>query len=116
MPNVSGNPNFSRGERTFQRYFNTGVFSAPPQDVKGNAGTGIVRGPGINNWDLSFSKTFRPKERLGIEFRGDLLNAFNHAQWTEIDTEFTDSPSSTFGWVTNARDGRIVQLGLRVTF
>ncbi|HEU0139005.1 MAG TPA: TonB-dependent receptor, partial [Bryobacteraceae bacterium] len=116
MPNLNGNPNLSRSERRFHRYFNTSVFSAPEQDTKGNAGTGIVRGPGINNWDLSFSKTFRPKERLGVEFRGDLLNAFNHAQWGGVDTDFTDSPSSTFGWVTWAREGRIVQLGLRVTF
>jgi hypothetical protein len=116
MPNVNGDPNLPRGERTFQRYFNSSAFSAPPQDVKGNAGTGIVRGPGINNWDLSFSKTFRPKERVGVEFRGDLLNAFNHAQWSSIDTGFTDDPEGTFGFIDGSRPGRIVQLGLRVTF
>jgi hypothetical protein len=116
MPNVNGNPNLAGGDRTFGRYFNTSAFSAPDQDVKGNAGTGIVRGPGLNNWDLSFSKTFKPVERFGVEFRSDLLNAFNHAQWSSIDTNFTDSPSSTFGWVTNSHEGRIVQMGLRLTF
>ncbi|MGE5646046.1 MAG: carboxypeptidase regulatory-like domain-containing protein [Acidobacteriota bacterium] len=116
MVNVSGNPNLSRGDRSFSRYFDTSVFSAPAQDVKGNAGRGIVRGPGVNNWDISLSKTFRPVERLGIEFRGDLLNAFNHTQWAGVDTTYTDSSESTFGWVTWAREGRIVQLGLRMTF
>lgn len=116
FPNVVANPNLPRGQRTFGHYFDTAAFTAPPQDVKGNAGVGIVRAPGINNWDLSFSKTFKPLERFGIEFRGDLLNAFNHPQWSSIDTDFTDSPDSTFGWVTGAREGRIVQLGLRMSF
>ena len=38
MPNVSGNANLSRGERSFYRWFNTDAFTAPPQDVKGTAG------------------------------------------------------------------------------
>lgn len=86
MPNVSGNPNLPRGERTPGRFFNTAVFSAPPQDVKGNAGVGILRGPGINNWDISFGKTFEARERLKFEFRAELFNAFNHSQWASIDT------------------------------
>jgi Carboxypeptidase regulatory-like domain len=96
-PNVSANPNLSGGEQTFTRYFNTGVFSAPPQDVKGNAGEGIVRGPGINNWDISLSKNFRPAEKFNIEFRAEFFNAFNHTQWRYVDTRFNDSPTSTFG-------------------
>jgi hypothetical protein len=116
MPNVSADPNLPRGDRSFYRYFNIGAFSAPPQDVKGTAGRGIVRGPGINNWDISLSKVFRPVERLRIEFRGDLLNAFNHTQWGGVDTTFNDAEGSTFGWITWAREPRIVQLGLRVLF
>jgi len=46
MPNVSGDAYLSRGERSTTRYFNTSVFSTPPQDVKGNAGIGaaMIRG------------------------------------------------------------------------
>jgi len=116
MPNVSGNPNLPRGERTPGRFFNTAVFSAPPQDVKGNAGVGILRGPGINNWDISFGKTFEARERLKFEFRAELFNAFNHSQWASIDTWYTDSSTSRFGQVTSAREPRIVQLGLRILF
>jgi hypothetical protein len=116
MPNISGDPNLPRGERTPFRYFDTSAFSAPPQDVKGNAGPGIVRGPGVNNWDISFAKVFRITERFSTEFRGDLFNAFNHTQWRNIDTNFSTEPGNTFGQVTEAREARIVQLGLKFSF
>ncbi len=106
----------SRGDRTFQHYFNTALFSAPPDDVKGNAGLGIIRGPGVNNWDLSLSKTFRPLEKLRVEFRADMLNAFNHIQWSGVNTTFDDATGNTFGWITGARDGRYVQFLLRIAF
>jgi hypothetical protein len=116
MPLISGNPNLPGGDRTFSRWFDTSVFSAPPQDVKGNAGPGIVRGPGLNNFDISLSKDFRPLERLTLQFRGDLLNALNHTQWSGVNTTFSDSAGTRFGWITGAREGRVVQLGLRVSF
>ena len=112
----SGDPNLPRGDRTFERYFNTGLFSAPPNNVKGNAGLGIVRAPGVNNWDLALSKTFRPLEKLKVEFRGDMLNAFNHVQWSGVNSTFSDAKNNTFGWITGARDGRFVQLLLRLAF
>jgi hypothetical protein len=115
-PNLSGKPNLPDSERTVTRYFNIGAFSAPPQDVKGNAGEGIVRGPGINNWDISLVKNFRATERFNIEFRAEMFNAFNHTQWRYVDTDYNDSPTSTFGWLTGAREPRIVQFGLRLSF
>jgi hypothetical protein len=116
MPNISGNPNLPRGERTPERYFNTSLFSAPLQDVKGTAGVGIIRGPGLNNWDLSFGKTFQHSERLKVQFRAELFNAFNHSQWSGLETEYSDSPDSSFGQITSAREPRVVQLGLRIMF
>jgi len=115
-PNLSDNPNLSRGERTVTRYFNTTLFSAPPQDVKGNAGQGILRGPGLNNWDISLSKNFRPAEKFNVQFRAEFFNAFNHTQWRYVDTTYNDSPTSTFGWLTGAREPRIMQFGLRISF
>lgn len=116
VPNVSRNPNLPSGDRSFYRYFDTSAFSAPPQDVKGNAGVGIIRGPGINNWDASFAKVFNIKERGKAEFRGDLFNFFNHTQWSGVNRDFNTSQGNTFGWVTGAREPRVVQLGLRLWF
>lgn len=36
----------------------------------------------INNWDLNLSKQFAITERVKLDFRGLLLNAFNHPQYT----------------------------------
>jgi hypothetical protein len=118
IANVSGNPNLSHGERGFYRLFNTQAFSAPPQDVKGNAGFGIVRGPGLNNWDISLAKTFGIYERLKAQFRADFFNMFNHVQWRAGGSTFTynDAANSTFGFATGAREPRIIQLGLRFTY
>jgi hypothetical protein len=117
MVNIaSGNPNLPRGERTFQRYFRSELFSAPENGVKGNAGLGIVRAPGVNNWDLGLAKTFRATERVRAELRVDLNNAFNHTQWSNVNADFSDETGNTFGWITGARDGRYTQFLLRVTF
>jgi hypothetical protein len=115
-PNLIGDPNLPRGQRTFLRYFNTSAFADPGDDRKGNAGPGIVRGPGINNWDISLAKVFRLSERVNLEFRGDMYNAFNHAQWDEIDTDFSTSGDSQFGRITGAREPRVAQLSLKISF
>jgi hypothetical protein len=113
MPNVIGDPN--DGPRTTLEFFNTSAFSDPGQDVKGNARPGVVRGPGLNNLDLSFGKTFAILNTK-LLFRADMYNALNHAQWREIDTDFSTETGSTFGRVTEAREGRIVQLSLKLSF
>ena len=100
----------------FQHYFNTGAFYAPPDDAKGNAGLGIIRAPGVNNWGLTLGKTFRVTEKVRTEFRCDMLNAFNHTQWSSVDSYFNDAQGSTSGWITGARDPRFVQFLLRVPF
>jgi hypothetical protein len=114
MPNVAGDPN--KGPKTTLEYFDTSAFSDPGQDVKGNARPGIVRGPGINNLDLSLGKAFRAGRGVNVLFRADLYNALNHAQWRYLDTDFSTGEGSTFGRVTEAREGRIVQLSLKLAF
>ena len=47
-----------------------------------NGGRNTIRMPGINNFDLSLGKKFNFSESKYFEFRADLSNAFNHAQYT----------------------------------
>jgi len=56
--NVIGDAQLSRGERTFYRNFNTAAFAVPAVGTFGNAGVGILRGPGINKWDMAASRRF----------------------------------------------------------
>jgi hypothetical protein len=54
------------------------------------AGTGALANGGrnslptrpIDNFDMSFAKTFTMMETRQLEFRGDFSNIFNHAQYT----------------------------------
>jgi outer membrane receptor protein involved in Fe transport len=109
-PNVTGALSTAR---QLGNWFSTSTFSLPALGSLGNAGRSIIPGPGINNWDFSFSKRTEIREHIALQFRGEFFNFFNHAQWSGVGTTFA---SGTFGQVTSARDPRIGQLGLRLLF
>jgi len=46
-----------------------------------NAGRNTLQLPGINNFDFSVFKNFAIKEQMKLQFRVDMFNAFNHAQY-----------------------------------
>ena len=69
-PMLIGQPQLSHGDRTFDRFFNTAAFGRPPQGYYGDAPISPVRGPGINNWDLTLMKQFRLwSEASSLQFR-----------------------------------------------
>lgn len=78
----------------------------------------FIRGPGINNWDISVTKTTHITESKSIEFRAESFNTFNHVQFETVgDSGF----SSTFGQVTQDRlpgfgGPRLLQFGLKFYF
>ena len=47
----------------------------------GNMGRNSLRGPGINNWDISILKNFKVTESKSLQFQSNLFNAFNHVQF-----------------------------------
>ena len=80
----------------------------------GNAGRNLFHGPGINNSDLSFYKDTQITEKLKLQLRADLFNAFNHAQFSNPSGNVA---SSLFGRVTTTRiPARISQLSASFTF
>jgi hypothetical protein len=96
-------------------YFNPNAFDCAnvPTFSFGNSGRNILRGPGLNNFDLSVGRTFKIGETKSIEFRSEFFNAFNHAQFFNPDH---GGGSGTFGQITQARDPRIMQFGLKFYF
>jgi hypothetical protein len=84
-----------------------------PLGTIGNAPRAICCGPGIYNTDMSFSKSTPFGERLSMEFRGELFNIWNHAQFTSVDGNIGDT---TFGQVLHVRDPRLVQFALKFRF
>ncbi len=94
-------------------WFSTSSFGLPALGTFGNSGRNILVGPGIHNWDLTFSKRTELAENVALQFRAEFFNIFNHTQWSGVGATLG---SGTFGQVTGARDPRITQLGLRLTF
>lgn len=113
-PNLIGN--VSR-PKTLARWFDTSVFALPPVGTFGNSPNGVVRGPGVTNWDFAVYRQLRiPNpytENLQAQIRAQFFNIFNHTQPSGVDATFG---SSTFGRVTSARDPRIVQFGIELSF
>lgn len=101
------------GPKTVAEWFNTAAFAAPAAGYFGNAGTGIITGPGLINFDMAFYKSFKVTERATVDFRSELFNIFNHTNFAGISTGYG---SGNFGQVTSARDPRIVEFALRVHF
>ncbi|HXY00084.1 MAG TPA: hypothetical protein VEI54_04130, partial [Candidatus Limnocylindrales bacterium] len=104
-------------------YFNPCAFAAPPAGELGTTSRAPISGPGFVNTDFSLIKRFAlPRENMGLDFRVEIFNLFNHAQF--------DTPSA-FGGGTGAdinalshfgrlpstvNNPRLVQFGLKLTF
>ena len=72
------------------------------------------RGQPLNLWDLSLIKNFAITEKVKFQLRGEFLNAFNHPQFADPNT---DPTSSDFGRTTGQNNlPRNVQIGLKVVF
>jgi hypothetical protein len=126
-PNLVGDPH---GTGNVTQWFNTAAF-APAFTGYGSAGRGVVRGPGIDNWDMAVFKNFRFSEAKNLQLRFEFFNLFNHAQYLNPGTaaEFRPDPAapatfptrfiqtnSTFGVITGTRDPRNIQLGMKFNF
>jgi hypothetical protein len=119
---VVGDPYLPKSERTFYRNFNPAAFARTPQGSFGNAGVGVLRGPGVNNWDLSVTKRVPLfSESRYVQFRTELFNAFNHTQFSSFFTGARfdaagNQVDPNFGAYSASRTPRIVQFSLRVVF
>ena len=110
-----------KGERTLTRYFNTEAFARPPVGNIGNTPRDVLRGPGVNNWDVTVFKQFPVKERMSFQLRWEMYNAFNHTQFSGVDTSTRFDPAgrqtnTRFGALISARDPRRMQGSLRFQF
>jgi hypothetical protein len=113
-PNLVGEPELSESQRTLARWFNTDAFAAfaVPQAF-GNAGVGIMRGPGLANFDFTFAKNFQVTDRRYFQFRTEIFNAFNHPNFGPPNIA---RDSSGFGQILSAAPARIIQFGLKFYF
>jgi len=121
-PDVAGDPGVAKPTR--ERWFNPGAFRAPQCCRLGNAGTNILRGPGLFTVDWAFGKEFRLWERMKLEVRWENFNFFNHANLAQP-INAVDSPvagriiglagSQAFGGA-GVTPMRRMQLGARLSW
>ncbi len=119
---VVGNPDLDKSKRTFYQNFNTSAFARTPLGSFGNAGVNIMRGPGVNNWDVAVTKRVPLwSEQRFVQFRSEFFNAWNHTQFSGLDAIARFNPAGqqvnpTFGAYNAARTPRIIQFSARVVF
>jgi hypothetical protein len=100
--------------RTGRPYFNTSLFTPETIGTLGTARRRFFSGPGLNNWDMALLKDTMLKEGVNLEFRAELFNAFNHAQFGLPDGNINNLGS--FGTIHTANPPRIMQLSLKLLF
>ena len=109
-PVILGNPN---------QWFNPAAFLQPPNGsgFYGNLGRDTLVGPGLTSWDLSFLKDSPLNERINLQFRAELFNVLNHANFNAPNAiVFTPTGASpTAGIITStATSSRQIQFGLKL--
>jgi hypothetical protein len=117
---VTGSPN---------RWFNPACFTLQAPGTFGNAGRNTIPGPGVQNTDIALLKDTRIRENLNIQFRAEVFNVFNHANFafpaqgifSSVNTATSPIPTGivapNVGQITTTvTSSRQIQLGLKVIF
>ncbi len=114
-PDVTCDPN--DGPKTTAQWFNTRCFTRRTLPQTGerpsNQGRNTVRGPGFNRTDLSLFKNFALGGPHTLQLRVEAFNLFNQERFAQPGFQIG---TPTFGQITSAEDGRIIQLGIKYSF
>jgi hypothetical protein len=117
-PNLAGKISYPKTKKAWFNGATSGIYTDPvapwfggPNQGFGNAGKDNVRGPGLNNTNLSLSKNIQLNGNdngPNIQLRFESFNTFNKTQFSSVDTANHDS---NFGQVTSVYSNRVLQLG-----
>ncbi len=72
----------------------------PPIGRFGNAGVGILEGPGTVNLSMSLGKSFQTSEKTRVRIMGSFTNLPNHVNLADPNLSIT---SGSFGKISSAR-------------
>jgi Carboxypeptidase regulatory-like domain/TonB dependent receptor len=115
-PNVTGNTHVAKP--SIKEWFNTSAFSYASYGTFGTVPRYFsdLRAPGYQNWDLSIMKNWGLPKEMQFQFRAEMYNAFNHAQfyapnekYAGCDPNAGGACNSSFGQITFSFPGRDVQ-------
>jgi hypothetical protein len=102
VPTNMGNPDHA---------FDPTVFSFPTAGRVGNVGRNTLIGPSFINQDFAVSKDFPIMETRRVQFRVELFNLFNHANFKLPENRLDQS---AFGKIGDSYDPRLIQLSARL--
>ncbi len=98
--------------KQLNQFFSTSSFSQAVGHF-GTSSNGSFVGPGFQNWDLGAIKNVQIGERYKFQLRGEFFNAFNHTNYSGVDSNLNDA---NFGQVTSTHLPRRIQIGAKVYF
>ena len=95
--------------RHVEQWFDTSAFL--PVSRFGNLGRNVIIGPRFDNTDVSITKITKIGERLRVQFRAEVFDLFNHANFGPPgrvvgSASFARSPALGFRPVNLARQGK----------
>jgi len=118
-PDVISNDFYKGQSRT--GYFNASAFAFPPPNAGrfGNAGVGILQGPGTAAVSLGLAKVFPITQAVRLRFESTFTNVLNHTNFAPPATQVDNT--QTFGQLTAATTAenagnRTGQFALRLDF
>jgi hypothetical protein len=94
-------------------WLDTAAFRQPVAGTHGSSGSGVVRGPGYKNFDLSLQKSIPITESKRFEFRAEFFNLTNTV---EFNAPVVSVQSATFGEIAGSQGEREIQFGLKFYF
>jgi len=103
-------------QQSINDWININCFAHAPQGELGNASRTPLSGPDFSNTDFSLIKQFKlPWESMGLNFRAEVFNLFNHPQFGSPNADF-NSPLN-FGKIqSTVNNPRLFQFALKLTF
>ena len=97
------------------QYFNPACYTLSSPGTEGNVGRDSIYGPGLFNIDFSILKRTKLTEKLDSEFRAEIFNLFDRANFGQPNAPVFTGP--TAGQITSlATPPRQIQFAVRLLF
>ncbi len=113
-PNVIGAVQYPRRYGRGEKFFDPSAFVNPAQNTLGNAGRGIICGPGLRELSASLFRDVSLREGLVLTLRFESFNLSNTPYYNNPNVTFT---SAQFGEINTAQaTQRQLQLGVTLRF
>jgi hypothetical protein len=110
------------GGQTPNDWLNLAAFSIPANGTFGDLGRNALSGPGLWQIDAAVAKRASITERFAVQFRAEMFNIFNRAQYGQPNANIS-TPGNFGSITTTVNEGatgsgtpRQIQVSLRISF